>query len=286
MPFRKHQKYNPPRAVLITGASSGIGAALAVYYAGEGVDLYLSGRHEERLAAVKDKCESKGAHVHTACLDVTDEKRMAIWVTEADQKTPLDLVIANAGISGGSGGGGDGRQPQSPQQGQEKSPSPSLPLCEPVAQARTIYNVNVQGVFNTVEPVLDRMLQRQSGQIAIISSLASFSGWGGAPGYSSSKGAVRLYGEALRVIAKARNVRVNVVCPGFIKTPLTDKNPFPMPFLMSPEDSAVRIARGLAANKGRIVFPWQMYALCGFVGLLPYWLTARLMRRMPDKPSL
>jgi len=257
--------YKPPRHILITGASGGIGAVLAEYYATDGVVLYLSGRNAERLKDVAKRCGDKGAAVHAKIIDVTHQAEMLKWMSEADEKTPLDLVIANAGISGGSGG---------------------LHGAEPVQQAREIYNVNVKGVFNTIDPVFSAMMERRYGQIAIMSSLSAFSGWSGAPAYSSSKGAVRLYGEALRVDAARCNVRVNVICPGFIKTAMTDHNDFNMPFMMLAEEAAINIANGLARNKGRIVFPWPMYVMCGFIGMLPFVLVEKIMSRVPAKVKL
>ena len=129
------------------------------------------------------------------------------------------------GISGGTGGAG-GDPSAGPMQG------------ESPAQARQIFDVNLGGVLNTLEPVLPAMLQRGRGQVAIISSLAAFRGWPGAPAYSASKGAVRFYGEALRGALHSSGVEINVVCPGFVVSRMTDVNQFPMPFLMSAEKAA------------------------------------------------
>lgn len=252
-----------PKHILITGASSGIGAALAQEYARTGVMLALQGRDEERLKKVAETCRTLGAAVHTALIDVTEREALQDWITETDDRAPLDLVIANAGISGGSGGKGP----------------------EPVAQARRIFDVNLTGILNTIEPILPRMQERKGGQVALMSSLASFSGWAGAPAYSGSKGAVRLYGEALRGNMKAYGVKVNVLCPGFIRTPLTDENPYPMPFLMDVDRAARIIVKGLACDRGRIAFPWPTYLLAGFFGLLPHWLSLKFFSRLPAKPQ-
>lgn len=261
--FTQKKYYGPPKSILITGASDGIGAGLAEYYATEGVTLFLSGRNEERLLRITKNCQKKGADVFPMIVDVTDQARMQAWMDQCDDKVPLDLVIANAGISGGTGSEG-----------------------ESIDQARQIYNVNVKGVFNTIGPAIDRMTPRKHGQIAIMSSLSAFNGWAGAPAYSSSKAAVRTYGEGLRIDLKNKNIRVNVICPGFVKTAMTDRNDFSMPFLMSVEKAAIAIANGLAANKGRIVFPWQMYGIVGFIGILPYFLCEKIMRFAPAKADL
>lgn len=255
---------HPPSNILITGASSGIGAALARQYAGPDMFLALCGRDEMRLGVTAQACRDKGAIVEEAVMDVTDREAMQAWVAAIDDRHPLDLVIANAGVSGGTGGSNEG---------------------EPALQVRKIFDVNLSGVLNTIEPVLPRMLAREAGQIALMSSLASFSGWPGAPAYSASKGAVRLYGEALRGALGKKGIRVNVICPGFIKTPMTAINNYAMPFMVDADQCASAIIRALRKNRGRIAFPWQTYFLAGLVGLLPHWLSLRIFIKLPEKPE-
>lgn len=255
-------KYRPT-SILITGASSGIGESLALYYAASGTRLFLSGRNRERLHAVAKACRARGAEVEESLVDVCDQAGMAAWIESADLTAPLDLVIANAGISGGSGGGG-----------------------ENAAQARIIFDVNVNGVLHTALPALALMAPRGQGQIALMSSLASFSGWPGAPAYGASKGAVRLYGEALRGAAAPLGVRVNVICPGFVVSRMTDVNDFPMPFLMQAEKAAQIIAKGLYRNKGRIAFPWPSYVLASIIASLPEVLSRMILTSLPQKPAL
>ncbi len=163
-----------PRHLLITGASSGIGEALALVYAAPGIKLALCGRDFSRLEAVSAACRAKGAEVSARALDVTDEAAAAAWIESEDQAKPLDLVIANAGIA------------------------ISSPRGETLPQAKEIFAINIGGVVNTVYPAIALMETRRRGQIAIVSSLASFRGFAMAPAYCASKAAVRVLGEGLR----------------------------------------------------------------------------------------
>jgi short-subunit dehydrogenase len=249
-----------PRSILITGATSGIGAALAREYAGPEVRLALSGRNPERLEAIAAEARSVGATVHTAILDVTDAESTAAWVAAVDDAAPLELAIANAGISGGTFGGG-----------------------ESVAQADAIFATNIGGVVNTLHPASERMAARGSGQIAIISSLAGFRGIPGAPAYSASKAAARAWGDAMRGRLKPHGVTVSVVCPGFVRTPMTDVNRFRMPMLMEVDEAAGLIRRRLARGQPMIAFPWPMYLAVRVVAALPRPVGDYIYRSMPEK---
>ncbi len=247
-------------SILITGASSGIGTALAEEFAGKGVRLVLGGRSTERLSAVSDACRAKGAEVEATAVDVVDRTAVAEWIAAADRRHPLDLVIANAGVSGGTLGG-----------------------TETEDQARRIFAVNVDGVLNTVFPILPAMLGRKSGQIGIVSSLAGYRGFPGAPAYGASKAAVKVWGEALRGDLADKGVGVSVVMPGFIKTAMTDANDFPMPFLMPASRAARIVRRGLEADKARIAFPWQTAFLAWFIGMLSPAIVDPVLARLPKK---
>jgi short-subunit dehydrogenase len=249
-----------PRSILITGASSGIGRALALSYAAPGRSLTLGGRDRARLAEVARLAREKGATVGEAAIDVTDRAAMAAWIEDADARQPLDLVIANAGVSAGTG------------RGEETD-----------AQTTRIFDTNLTGVLNTVLPAMARLTERRRGQIALMSSLAGFRGFPGAPAYCASKAAVRVWGEALRTDLRAKGVSVSVVCPGYIATPMTDANDFPMPLLMPAAACARIIVRGLAADRARIAFPWPLYLLVGLVGALPPAWTDPLLARLPRK---
>lgn len=245
--------------LVITGASSGLGAALAVAYAAQGNTLALTGRDAARLEAVATQCRALGAEVVTAVLDVTEKEALASWLQGLGA---FDLVIANAGISAGTGGDGESED-----------------------QARRIFATNLDGVLNTIYPVLDGMKVRRSGHIVLMSSLAGFRGMPGAPAYSASKGAVRMLGEALRPELAVAGVAVTVVCPGFVRTPMTAVNNFPMPFLMSPESAARLIKRKLAGKPAQIAFPLPLYLMTQLIAYLPVSLGSWILAKAPKKPS-
>ena len=257
-----------PKSILITGGSSGIGEALALAYAGPGVFLALTGRSAARLEAVAEACRARGADVHTGLIDVREAAAFAEWMAAVDRDHPLELVIANAGISAGTGvSAGTGSAGESDR------------------QARDIFAVNVDGVVNSVLAAAALMRPRRRGQIAIMSSLAGFRGFPGAPAYCASKAAVRVWGEALRGMLAREGIEVAVICPGYVKSPMTDRNDFPMPFLMEADRSAGIIRRGLAANRARIVFPRRLFAAAWLLALLPPAWTDPLLGRLPAKAA-
>ena len=251
-----------PRAILITGGSSGLGAALALEYAQPGVRLFLSGRSAERLETVAQQARALGADCETAVLDVCDTAAVKTWVKGCDAAAPLDLVIANAGISAGTAGR-DG--------------------TEPAEQVRAVFATNVDGVLNTILPAIEAMEARGRGQLALVSSLAGYRGIPGAPSYCASKAAVKVLGEGLRGSLHGKGIRVSVICPGYVRTPMTAVNDFPMPLLMDADRAAQIIRRGLARNRSRISFPWPMaFAVWLLLTLPPAWIDP-LLRRLPRK---
>lgn len=254
-----------PKNILITGASSGIGEALALYYAREGRFLAISGRNEERLELTAEACRSLGAEVEACCIDVGVEDDMVEWVRKIDDYRPFDLVVANAGISGGTGG---------------------LNGAEPLRQAEKIFSVNVFGVLHTIHPALDRMCTRGSGQVGVVSSLASFRGFPGSPAYCASKAAVRVYGESLRGAMAGCGVHVSVICPGFVKSRMTDVNGFEMPFLIDANKAAKKIAEGLKKDRGRISFTLPSVFTVWLLATLPDFISGFLTRKTPAKPLL
>jgi len=250
---------NLHNSVLITGASGAIGSALARRYAAPGVTLFLSCRDGEHLTGVAQECEQKGAKVYTRSLDVMDRVGCEEWIREADQVCPLGMLFANAGVSEGNTG------------------------CEDHERMRHIIDVNLIGVLNTVLPALSIMRKRNHGHIAVVSSIAGFRGIPMSPAYSTSKVAAKAFGEALRPYLSEENVRVTVICPGYVSSPMTDENNFAMPFMVSTEKAAETIYRGMARNKSRIVFPFPMHLAAWTLGALPPALTDWLLTRVTKK---
>lgn len=246
--------------IVITGASSGIGQALAELYARPGVLLGLTGRDAARLESVAAACRQRGATVEAETVPVTDQGGMTAFVQRIAARARLDLVIANAGVSGGF-----------------------RDWSEFDAYIRSITDVNIGGVLNTVNPAVPIMVQQRSGQIAIVASLAGFLAMPGAVPYSASKHFARAYAEELRGRLAREGVRVSAICPGFVTSRMTARNKFPMPFLMDEQRAARIIRDGLARDQGRIAFPWPMIAMIRLLGMLPYPMLDWLLRRSPAK---
>lgn len=249
--------------VLITGASSGLGRALAIELSKKSQNLFLCARNFENLQETKNLCQNSNANIYLKILDVKDEIASQNYIAEIEENFALDLVIANAGISGGTAQG-----------------------TESFAQVKEIFDTNLYGVLNIVQPVIEKMTSRKSGQIVIISSLAGFVSLPSSPAYSASKSAVRIYGEALRGNLAEFGVKVNIVCPGYIKTKMTAVNNFYMPFLMNSTKASQKIINGIEKNHGRIIFPIIFYFLIRVLLSLPFSLVEKIMKKLPKKSAL
>ena len=242
------------RHAVITGASSGLGMALAIQLAGRGARLTLIARDESRLGTCAQQCRLGGARlVQQLVADVTDPDLMRARLREVDASEPIDIVIANAGLGG------------SAVLAPSTAESPDL--------ARAIFDVNVLGIVNTVTPLIERMVARKSGHLVLISSMAAYQGLADSPAYSASKAAVRIYGEGIGRLLGPHGIRVTVACPGFIDTPMSRSLPFAQPFLCSADAAAQSIIRAVDRNRREVAFPWQYLWLARLADILPRSLT-------------
>jgi len=250
------------KTIIITGASSGLGAALAAKYSQNGHRLFLLARSKERLGAVAKICVANGAEANIVVIDVADSAQMEKQLNDIAYQYGIDIVIACAGVSAGT-----------------------LDGPETAMQVRKIFATNVNGVINTVLPVIPHMIERRSGNIVIVSSMAGFLGLSSAPSYSASKGAVRLFSEALRGYLRVWGVYVTTVIPGYVKTPMTSVNSFPMPFMTTAEEAAEKIVNAIAKNKDVIAFPFGMQFCMKLLTMMPSWLITLVNSKLPGKPA-
>ncbi len=246
------------RSILISGASSGLGRALALEYAAPGVTLALMGRNAARLEDVAARASARGAFVHTATLDVRDRAAMSEFVLACDAAAPIDCVIASAGVSRVTPADGD---------------------VEDLTKSAELFDVNLNGVMNTIAPIAPLMRRRRAGQIALFGSIAAFAPPPDSASYAASKAALVAFALATRALYRSDGVSVSVICPGFVDTPMTDSFVSWKPFLIPAEDAARRIRRGLERRKAVIAFPLPLYLLARFLRLLPDPLRSLAMLR-------
>src|SRR5208337_1687000 len=226
------------RVFAITGASSGLGRALTLEYAAPGVALALIGRDANRLEEAAAKARAKGADVRVGKIDVRDRAAMSEFLLAIDAATPIDCLIASAGVT---------------------MVTPAVGAVEDLTKSAELFDVNLNGAMNALAPVAPRMRRRGAGQIALFGSLAAFAPPPDSPSYAASKAAIVAFALATRALYHGDGVSVSVVCPGFVETPMANSFESPKPFLMSAEDAARRIRRGLEKKKAVIAFPWPLY---------------------------
>jgi short-subunit dehydrogenase len=248
----------PFRTTVITGASSGLGASLAKSYACSEMRLGLIARDRGRLAETAQACEAKGAGVTIAALDVVDANAMARWLCEFDREHEIDLLIANAGTSAG--------------------PDPDQ-ASEGADLVMRQVRVNLLGAVNTIEPLLPAFYSRKRGRIVVVSSIAAYRGLPYSPGYCASKAGLRAYAEALRPRLELYGIGVTIVCPGFFKSPMTDRFEGPTPFCLTTDRAARIIKRGVDHGRRRIAFPWPLVFGLRFCDVAPAIVGDAILRR-------
>ncbi len=247
------------KRLLITGASSGIGRALALAYAADGASLFLLGRDKMRLEAAADACRAAGAaDVETAIADVRDRDAMARLVETAQAARAIDILVANAGVATGL--------------------SPGQVLETPEA-VRAMMAINVNGVFNTVEPAIPTMFARGAGQIAIVGSMAGVRSLPYSPAYCAAKASIHMWADCLRARLAPHGVAVTLIVPGFVETPMSARTKSWQPSAISDTKAAEIIKRGLDRRRAVVAFPRYMYYAMRVFGFLPSGLVDGIMRR-------
>jgi short-subunit dehydrogenase len=253
-----------PRSVFVTGASSGLGRGLSLHYARAGATVHAVARRKPELEALR--AEAPDGRVVPVPLDVTDTEKLveAIRAAEAASGGALDLVIANAGVG-----------------------MPSSARKMDWRSVRTTFEVNATAACVTVAASLPAMVARDAGQVVAVSSLAAFRGMPGNAAYCASKAALHVFMESVRVDLRRTGVRATTIYPGFVKTELTAKNKFPMPFLMELEDAVRATVRGIERGKATVAYPLPMAALVRSLAALPRSiyepLAARSRRPVPSR---
>jgi short-subunit dehydrogenase len=250
------------KTAVITGASSGIGWALAKALSKEGCKVGLVARRQDKLIALAEEIHAAGGTAAYAPADIGNRMQTATAIRDlAARLGPVDLLIANAGVG---------------------APTTLEPFN--VEAQEKMFRINVLGVIYAIDAVLPDMLQRGRGHIAAVSSLAAYKGLPGESGYTASKAAVNTFLEGLRIQLAERGIAVTTICPGFVQTPMTEVNQFKMPFLLTADEAAQRIVGALRRRKKVFDFPWQMAILMKLTAWLPDWVIARSMQKYNENP--
>jgi short-subunit dehydrogenase len=246
--------------IFITGASSGIGEALARHYARRGAQLGLVARRADLLESLAAGLSPRPAIYAVDVRDASALKHAAADFT-ARFGAP-DVVIANAGVSRGT----------------------LTEMEDDLDAFQDVFDINVMGMVKTFHPFIEPMKQARCGTLVGIASVAGFRGIPGGGAYSASKAAAIRYCESLRVELRDSGVSVVTICPGYIRTPMTAVNKFRMPFLIDADDAAVRFVRAIDARTSFTVIPWSMGIAARVLRMVPNWLYDRVFTHMPRKP--
>jgi len=248
--------------VVITGASSGLGLALARHYLVGGASVALIARRGELLQNLAAEFPGK---VFSYTLDVRDALALAEAANDFMAQVGVpDLVIANAGVSRGT----------------------LTEYAEDLDAFQQVFNINVMGMVNTFQPFVKAMRAAKTGRLVGIASVAGFRGLPGSGAYSASKAAAISYLESLRVELRSSGVKVITLCPGYIKTPMTNLNPYPMPFILEVDEAARRLAWVIERGCSFAVVPWQMSIVGWLLKILPNSLYDFLFKSAPHKPRI
>jgi NAD(P)-dependent dehydrogenase (short-subunit alcohol dehydrogenase family) len=246
--------------IFITGASSGIGLALARHYLAQGATVGVAARRAELLWNLADQFPSK---VHVYPLDVRDAAALQNAARDFMTRAGVpDVVVANAGVSIGT----------------------LTRYAEDNDVFQHVMDINVLGAVKTFQPFTEAIRQAGRGRMVGIASIAGFRGLSGLGAYSASKAALISYLESLRVDLHGSGVKVVTICPGYIKTPMTEVNHYPMPFILPVEEAVRRIARIIERGSTFAVVPWQMALVGRLMKLMPNWLYDALFSKAPHKP--
>lgn len=245
----------PYKVVAITGASTGLGAEMAAQLGRAGCKVALLARNTEKLAAVADAVRASGGTPLAIPCNVDDWPAVQQAVAQAETELgPLECMIANAGV------------------GQKLTDA----LWDPTVPEQ-IMRTNFIGMIHALYAALPGMLKRAKGHLVGVASMASYQGVPKDGGYAASKAAQRVFLEGLRVELHGSGVRVTCICPGFVRTPMTDKNDFDMPFLLEPEDACRRMLKAIAARRRVFNFPRRLDALVTVGTHTPRWIFDRAL---------
>lgn len=246
------------KTVFLTGASSGIGEGIALALAKKGAVLGLVARRKEMLEDLADRCKRAGGKARVFAIDVTDEESVVLAADEMrGEFGRIDVLIANAGI----GGNDDDTRSYKPR------------------SVKKVIDINLLGAANAVHAVVPQMIDRGSGHLVAISSLAGFRGLPKSAAYSASKAGMTAFFESVRLDLKPKGIDVTIIQPGFIRTPLTSGRANKMPFLMELDDAIPHFIRAIEKRKKFAAFPWPLATIVRAGKFMPAWLYDRIAGR-------